>query len=187
MVRVVSRRFPVPARLSNPAPSTRGNLPCHPLRRHLLAPYFATCSPLCRQGFASLLRTLDGGGFVASWRCEVAPGGMTETGAVFQQQGEEGREMSTSRRRLSCIRRLLGIQGGKCFYCGQSITEQDASIDHLVPKGAGGGRGENLVVCCRPINHFFGHASLKLKLTLMADPDFIRSLSRWCLPVDRGY
>lgn len=94
--------------------------------------------------------------------------------------------MSASKQRRNCIRRLLGVQGGKCFYCGQSITEQDASIDHLVPRSVGGGRADNLVVCCRPINHFFGDAPLKLKLALMRDSDFIRSLSKWCLPVDRG-
>ena len=90
-----------------------------------------------------------------------------------------------SRRWLNCVRRLLGVQGGKCFYCGQPIPEDVASIDHLVPRRAGGGRVGNLVVCCRSVNAFFGDAPLPLKLSAVSDPDFIRALSKWCLVVDR--
>ena len=94
--------------------------------------------------------------------------------------------VAMSRRWLNCVRRLLGVQGGKCFYCGQPISEAEASIDHLVPKSAGGGRIDNLVVCCRSINAFFGDAPLPLKLSVVSDPDFIRSVSMWCLVVDRN-
>ena len=91
----------------------------------------------------------------------------------------------TSQRWLNRVRHLLEVQGGRCFYCGQPIPEDVASIEHLVPRSAGGGRVDNLVVCCRSINAFFGDAPLPLKLSAVSDPDFIRALSRWCLVVGR--
>lgn len=90
--------------------------------------------------------------------------------------------------RLSCIRRLLAQQDGRCFYCERSITEADASLDHLIPLSAGGGglAAANLVVCCHPINHFLGNAPFEVKIEILSDSDFLRSLSRWCLVVDSG-
>lgn len=98
--------------------------------------------------------------------------------------------MTSQRRRHTqrCIRHLLQLQGGKCFYCQQPISEADASLDHLVPRSVGGGgiSENNLVVCCRPINHFFGNVSLKVKFMILADSNFVRTLARWCLVVDRN-
>lgn len=92
-----------------------------------------------------------------------------------------------SERRQRCIRRLLGQQGGKCFYCQQAISEDDASLDHLVPKSAGGlGADNNLVVCCRPLNFFLGNVTFKVKLRILTDPDFLRAVARWCLVIERN-
>jgi len=94
---------------------------------------------------------------------------------------------TSSQSTCSRIRSLLKLQEGRCFYCQQPITEADASLDHLVPK-SDGGKGTstgNLVVCCRPMNHFLGSVSLKVKFKMLADLDFMRALSRWCLVVDR--
>jgi len=35
------------------------------------------------------------------------------------------------------------------------------------------------------MNHFLGSVSLKVKFKMLADLDFMRALSRWCLVVDR--
>lgn len=87
-----------------------------------------------------------------------------------------------ARARLNRVRRLLKLQEGRCFYCEQPISEEDASIDHLVPKSAGGSNTDvNTVVCCRSLNYFFADASLEFKLKLVDDPDFLTVFSRWCL------
>lgn len=94
--------------------------------------------------------------------------------------------MKTEDRRR-CIRSVLEHQKGRCFYCHQELGEPDASLDHLVPRSAGGGDDKlNLVVCCRPLNHFLGNVSVAVKLRMLADSEFIQSLSRWCLVVDRN-
>lgn len=91
-----------------------------------------------------------------------------------------------ARARLNRVRRLLKLQEGRCFYCEQPISEQDASIDHLVSKSSGGFNNEdNTVVCCHPLNHFLSNASLEFKSRLLDDPDFFRVFSRWCLQVHR--
>lgn len=90
------------------------------------------------------------------------------------------------RQRLNCLRRLLQGQDGRCFYCGRELDEGDACIDHFLPRSAGGGRADNLVACCRPINHLFGAAPPWLKFLVMADVNFIRSVSRWCLSLSQN-
>lgn len=92
-----------------------------------------------------------------------------------------------SKERCRRVRSILRKQDGRCFYCGQQLGFEDASIDHLTPRAAGGSnRVDNLVVCCRPINSFLGSVSLAVKTRLVADSEFFRSLSRWCLVVDRN-
>ena len=68
----------------------------------------------------------------------------------------------TSRRE----RRMLGNQrlrrdGYRCVYCGLHFLEDvtallSVTFDHFQPKSAGGGRGENLVACCRFCNELKG-------------------------------
>lgn len=58
------------------------------------------------------------------------------------------------------------LQGGKCFYCGNKLPLKDATIDHVVAKALGGDNSEaNTVACCHSINHAFGNATPKEKLT----------------------
>ena len=55
--------------------------------------------------------------------------------------------------------------GGKCFYCGEYLPLERASVDHVVPTALGGAnRLDNRVYCCVSINQWFGCASLKAKL-----------------------
>lgn len=67
---------------------------------------------------------------------------------------------------MANIAKLLMLQGGKCFYCGNKLPLEDATIDHVLAKALGGDNSEaNTVACCHSINHAFGNATPKEKLT----------------------
>ena len=63
---------------------------------------------------------------------------------------------------------LFFQQGGRCFYCGQPLRREDASVDHVIPSSMGGTRAvDNTVVCCKTINAYFGNLSPKQKLAVI--------------------
>jgi 5-methylcytosine-specific restriction endonuclease McrA len=62
------------------------------------------------------------------------------------------------------LKKLLYLQAGRCFFCGQSLSLENASIEHLNPKSKGGtNKEDNLVVCHRSLNSIFGNMDLKRK------------------------
>ena len=64
----------------------------------------------------------------------------------------------------SKLQRILYLQSGCCFFCGQPLREEDASIEHLNPKSKGGTSTEdNEVVCHSTLNATFGGMELKRK------------------------
>lgn len=64
----------------------------------------------------------------------------------------------------SKLGKMLYLQSGKCFFCGQTLSESDASIEHLHPTSKGGTRTEdNEVICCKALNHTFGNMDFKRK------------------------
>ena len=64
--------------------------------------------------------------------------------------------------------RLLFMQGNRCFFCGDSIPDGEASVEHLVASSKGGARDdENCVACCKTINGVFGSLSVKAKLQIV--------------------
>lgn len=64
----------------------------------------------------------------------------------------------------SKLGRMLYLQSGKCFFCGNSLREADASTEHLHAKSNGGKSTEdNEVVCCKALNQTFGNMDLKRK------------------------
>jgi len=70
----------------------------------------------------------------------------------------------TAPKALTKLRKMLYLQGGSCFFCGQPLPEGDASIEHLNPKSRGGTSVEdNEVVCHKTLNHAFGNMDLKRK------------------------
>jgi hypothetical protein len=85
---------------------------------------------------------------------------------------------------MSNVRRLselLKSQKGCCFYCGQGLPLHLASIEHLVPLNEGGKRGaDNVVACCRAMNHFLGPIPLKLKVRIVSDVGFMAGITKWC-------
>lgn len=63
------------------------------------------------------------------------------------------------------LERLLFLQGNRCFFCGESIPNGEASVEHLVASSRGGTKDDdNCVVCCKSVNMVFGNLSLKAKL-----------------------
>ena len=67
---------------------------------------------------------------------------------------------------MANVAKLLMIQGGKCFYCGNKLSLEEATVDHVIPKALGGDNSEaNTVACCHSINQAFGNATPKEKLT----------------------
>ena len=68
-------------------------------------------------------------------------------------------------RQMKLLKRLLFLQGHRCFFCDQAIPDGEASIEHLVASANGGAKDdENCVVCCKAVNMALGHLSVKAKL-----------------------
>lgn len=66
---------------------------------------------------------------------------------------------------LTKLEKMLYLQGGKCFFCGQLLPVAEASIDHLLSLSQGGQRVEsNEVVCHKTVNDAFGPMDLKRKM-----------------------
>lgn len=90
---------------------------------------------------------------VAEWR-SLEPEGPPAGG------GADVRKPSAA----SKLSRMLYLQSGRCFFCGQPLREEDASIEHLNPTSKGGTRTEdNEVVCHATLNATFGSLDLKRK------------------------
>ncbi|MDQ8209418.1 HNH endonuclease [Coraliomargarita sp. SDUM461003] len=76
---------------------------------------------------------------------------------------------------LSKLERYLYLQHGRCFFCGEKLRLEDASVEHLNPVSKGGTRTEdNEVACCATVNHTFGDMDLKRKFefVLKSSSDF---------------
>lgn len=56
----------------------------------------------------------------------------------------------TPRRRKNAA--LLGLTGGKCFYCNHRVDDMTVTRDHFLPKAMGGRQRDNLVPCCLGCN-----------------------------------
>jgi hypothetical protein len=66
---------------------------------------------------------------------------------------------------LNKLEKMLYLQQGKCFFCGEPLKASEASIEHLQPISQGGQRVEsNEVVCHRSVNEAFGPMDLKRKI-----------------------
>lgn len=69
---------------------------------------------------------------------------------------------------LTKLRKMLYLQSDRCFFCGQILDEEDASIEHLLPLSKGGTRTEdNEVVCHKSLNETFGQMDLKAKVAFI--------------------
>lgn len=69
---------------------------------------------------------------------------------------------------LSKLGKILYLQSGLCFFCGEHLKEEDSSIEHLNPKSRGGsGTEDNLVVCHKSLNETFGAMDVKRKFAFV--------------------
>jgi hypothetical protein len=69
---------------------------------------------------------------------------------------------------LSKLRKLLYLQSDRCFFCGEPLSEVDASIEHLIPKSRGGKSDDgNEVVCHKSLNETFGDMDVKGKFAFV--------------------
>jgi hypothetical protein len=65
---------------------------------------------------------------------------------------------------LTKLEKMLYLQQGKCFFCGEKLALADANIEHLHPLSKGGTRTEdNEVIYHKSLNDTFGNPPLKLK------------------------
>lgn len=65
---------------------------------------------------------------------------------------------------LTKLRKMLYLQSGKCFFCGEDLPLERATIEHLHPRSKGGpSTADNEVVCCAELNHTFADMELKRK------------------------
>ncbi|MBX4188387.1 MAG: HNH endonuclease, partial [Candidatus Doudnabacteria bacterium] len=54
---------------------------------------------------------------------------------------------------LRTYNKKFTVQHGRCFYCGELLTEAKIEIDHIVPFSIGGsGQNSNLCLSCYPCN-----------------------------------
>jgi len=64
--------------------------------------------------------------------------------------------------------RLLYLQGGRCFYCGNKLPIGGASIDHVIPQAMGGDNSlDNIVACCKTLNQWFAALPPKRKIEII--------------------
>lgn len=62
-----------------------------------------------------------------------------------------------ARRRNAAVRCLANRDGLTCIYCGAPLTEETATIEHIVPLSQGGiDRMVNMALACADCNHGLG-------------------------------
>ncbi len=92
--------------------------------------------------------------------------------------GEPAPKAKTEKAGLTKLEKMLYLQGGKCFFCGEPLDVDEASIDHLLPLSHEGKRIEsNEVACHRTVNEAFGSMDLKRKMEFI-----LRSPGRFKCP-----
>ena len=73
---------------------------------------------------------------------------------------------------LSKLKKILYLQAGRCFFCGEPLEAEDANVEHLSPRSKGGtNKEDNLVVCHRSLNTIFGDMDLKRKFEFILKAD----------------
>ena len=66
------------------------------------------------------------------------------------------------------LERLLFLQGGLCFFCGEPLPKAEASVEHLQALASGGtNHDDNCVACCKSFNALLGSMSLKEKFQVV--------------------
>lgn len=67
-----------------------------------------------------------------------------------------------SRKKAKKRFRLWDQQDGLCWFCGTFVPKEQSTIDHLIPRAAGGTDiADNIVMSCKPCNSAKMHHSLE--------------------------
>jgi 5-methylcytosine-specific restriction endonuclease McrA len=97
------------------------------------------------------------------------------TQKAVKKAAKKATKKTTTAKGLTKLEKYIYLQHGKCFFCGEKLTQGNASIEHLNPVSRGGSRTEdNEVACCATVNHTFGDMDLKRKFefVLRSSNDF---------------
>jgi len=98
-------------------------------------------------------------------QAHVLPPGSETSPVVKEASAIDLPPQGTKTRPLTKLRRMLYLQSGRCFFCGQPLSEAEASVEHLVPRSHGGPSSvENEVVCHSSLNETFGDMGVKQKM-----------------------
>jgi hypothetical protein len=76
-----------------------------------------------------------------------------------------GGELSDSaRRRIALVNRIIERWGINCFFCHEPTTDDDRTIEHLIPRSRRGGNGvKNLRLAHRHCNKLAGTSKIEVK------------------------
>jgi 5-methylcytosine-specific restriction endonuclease McrA len=67
----------------------------------------------------------------------------------------------------------------QCQYCADTFESKDLTIDHMIPRSAGGKvNWENAVTACKPCNHKKG-TKLWKPLRMPYKPDYYNLVAKW--------
>ena len=55
--------------------------------------------------------------------------------------------------------KLIAVYGSYCWWCGKCLTEEEMTIEHLLPRSRGGSNSdENLRLACKSCNQSRGNS-----------------------------
>lgn len=83
----------------------------------------------------------------------------------WRAKEKQERKSRGAKQRAILIRSLADRDGWDCVYCGQALTGQTATIEHIVPIGRRGYDGiANMTLACRDCNKAVGHMTARQKI-----------------------
>jgi 5-methylcytosine-specific restriction endonuclease McrA len=88
--------------------------------------------------------------------------------AFSNKSSWDGKKEVVKRKKSSIlIRSLIKRDGKSCFYCDQTLEEDEMTVEHLFSINQGGTNHiSNLAISCKPCNNEAGHLSVVEKVKL---------------------
>lgn len=88
------------------------------------------------------------------------------SGGIGSTASTKHRKERTHFERMQLIRFISGRDGGcTCAYCGKGLSENEATLEHVIPISKGGPDiPANIVIACKKCNEAAGSMSLKEKM-----------------------
>lgn len=89
----------------------------------------------------------------------------TSKNAAWRATNKTKRITTGARKRLAKVRCLFKRDGQACIYCGTPLTEETATVEHIVPLGQGGpDRMINMALACFECNNGLGNLPAAKKI-----------------------